>query len=491
MPSRLARLSTNALVWCGLALVSTPLAHAEPETRVLAGTSAVVATDPAGDGLSNAEIGLSLRADVRKIGGRADLRLDYLGREGFVDLGLWRRDGDRGNSGRHLLRQLSAKVRIDSHSRLTLGRFSTPGDFWLIVNGAKLEIDYAPWLTHSFYGGLRAFTSGFREALITSRPTALALAGSSLDLHTGPADTQLLFTWAMDRLDFSNQLAGERLVLEPHVVNGYFLQASTALRPTSSTTLVGGSRLGTRYDMQFDATTPFGATRIGSVNLGSLNTWLLAELAPERFAGRLRLQYQWNLQRISVFQSELIGVGPTGKPVDAADGNFQDHSARVVGMLSRTMRGELAYRLRLRQNGNREHHAVVGLRDSKLWGNFGYVGSLDVGVIRPATIFFAPEVSTFVRVVYAASATYIDSRFDARLGFHYIDSIGSSLLSSQFPPPGTGTLKTQLFPYALETDRVLVESLFYTGDTVFCGVDLEESTVSWQLRALAQVGIVL
>jgi hypothetical protein len=124
-------------------------------------------------------------------------------------------------------------------------------------------------------------------------------------------------------------------------------------------------------------------------------------------------------------------------------------------------------------------------------GHLGYVGSLDLTIIDPATIFFAPQVRKFVRVVYAFDARYIDHRFDARIGIHYIDSLGSNMLSSQYPPPASGVLQTQLFPFALESDRVLVQSLFYSGDRFFCGVDFEESVVSWQLRSLAQIGMVL
>jgi hypothetical protein len=155
------------------------------------------------------------------------------------------------------------------------------------------------------------------------------------------------------------------------------------------------------------------------------------------------------------------------------------------------MRADFGYRLRFRQNGNREYHSVFGLRDPHLFGNFGYVGSLDLTVINPATIFFAPTVKKYMRAVYAFDATYMDQRVDARIGIHYIDAIASNMLSSQYPPPATGVLQTQLFPFALDSDRILVGSLFYSGDLVFVGVDLEESTVSWQLRALAQIGVAL
>jgi hypothetical protein len=466
-------------------------ALADPTVRFIAGASGVLVTDPSGKSLSNLELDQSIRADVRNVADAVDFRLDYLGREGFVGLGLWLRPDATGNSNEQILRELSARIRLADPVHLTLGRFSTPGDFWLIADGAKLEFDYTPWLRQTIYGGTRAFTSGYQEADLIANPAPLGLAGSSLDVHSEVFDSQVLFTWAMDRLDFSNQLVGGALVQEHHVENGYFLQATSAWRPNRSVMLLGGVRIGTRYDMQFNAVTPYGATNIGSADLGSINAWGLAEWSPENLRGGLRLQYQWNYQKIDVYQSQLIGLGTNGQPVSSADGDFQDHGLTLMARLHGTTRANVSYRLRLRQNGDVENHFVYGLRDPHLLGHLGYTGSLDLTIIDPATIFFAPQVKKFVRVVYAFDATYIDHHFDARVGIHYIDSLGSNMLSSQYPPPASGTLQTQLFPFALESDRVLVQSLFYSGERFYGGVDFEESVVSWQLRTLAQIGMVL
>jgi hypothetical protein len=458
----------------------------------MGGTSGVVVSDPSGNGLSGAEVDQSIRTDIRDAVDHVDFRLDYLGRTGFVDLGLWHRPGAVGNSSEQLVRELSATFHPSKSVLVTVGRFPTPGDFWLITNGAKLQVDYAPWLTQAVYGGLRAFTSGYQEALVSSNPAALGIAGTSFDIHTPRSDTQLLFTWAMDRLDFSNQLSpADTLVQEHHVEDGYFFQATSSVRPTLSTTLFGGARLGTRYDMQFNAVTPFGPTTIGVANLGSANAWEVAEWEPQGLAGRLRFQYQWNLQRVSVYQSQLIGVGANGLPVYAADGNFQDHGFFVLGRLRRALRGDFGYRLRFRENGDVEHHFIGGLRDAHLFGHFGYRGSLDLTVIRPATIFFAPTVKKFIRAVYALDLGYMDRFVDATVGIHYIDAIGSNMLSSQYVPSPAGTVQTNLFPFALDVDRVVVESLFYSGDRFYGGIDVEESLVSWQLRALVQLGVAL
>jgi hypothetical protein len=175
----------------------------------------------------------------------------------------------------------------------------------------------------------------------------------------------------------------------------------------------------------------------------------------------------------------------------AADGNFQDHGFFLLSRFRRAMLGDFGYRLRFRENGDVEHHFVGGLRDSHLLGHFGYRGSLDLTIIQPATIFFAPTVKKFIRAVYALDLGYMSRFLDATVGLHYIDAIGSNMLSSQYVPSPTGTVQTNLFPFALDVDRVVVESLFYSGDRIYAGVDVEESIVSSQLRALLQVGVAL
>jgi len=476
------------LLLCATVGAALP-ARAAPTLRVLAGATTLIASNPSANGLSNAELDLTLRADFKNVADRVDFRIDYIGREGFVDLGLWLRDGDRGNGSTQLLRELSAKIRLGSRVKLSLGRVVTPGDFWLIVDGAKLEVDYTKWLRQSIYGGLRAITTGFRETHLTADATVLGLAGTAFDLHTSIVDAQLLFTFAQDRLEFSNQLVLDRLVREFHVENDYFLQGNVVVHPGKGVQLVAGARLGTRFDMQWNAQTPFGATQIGAANLSAVNAWGMAEWAPEKLHSRLRLQYQFNYQHIQVFQSQLIGT-PGGPPVSSADGDFQDHGLRLAGLITKSLRGDFTYRLRFRQNGDIEHHLILGGREAHLWRGLGYLASVDFTVINPAHIFFAPDVHTYVRAVYSAAVTWIDDRFDARLGVHYIDPIASNLLSSQYPPPSVGVLKTNLFPFAVETDRIASASFFYTGELVFCGVDLEASLVSFQVRAMAQLGLV-
>src|SRR5258708_38273718 len=107
------------------------------------------------------------------------------------------------------------------------------------------------------------------------------------------------------------------------------------------------------------------------------------------------------------------------------------------------MGGDFGCRLRLRENGDREHHFLWGLRDAHLIGDFGYVGSLDLTVIDPATIFFAPKVRKFIRAVYALDLGYMGRYVDATVGVHYIDSLGSNMLSSQYVPAPGGLVQTQ------------------------------------------------
>jgi hypothetical protein len=80
---------------------------------------------------------------------------------------------------------------------------------------------------------------------------------------------------------------------------------------------------------------------------------------------------------------------------------------------------------------------------------------------------------------------------DARAGITYTDGIGSGLLFSQHPMSGTGAAPTELFPYVLDTNRIVFVRLFATFWKMFAGLDVEENLDAAQVRMLAQLGAAL
>ena len=484
-----SRVLTAAL----LALTATVAGAPEParafELHLLGAADTLLTTNPDFKGLSDAEIGYNVRADLRHVGNnRADFRLDFLGRVGLLDQGLLNRPGRTGNSTLNQLRELWAVVHLGSRVDLTLGRFTTPGSFWLVVDGARLSVKYTSWLSQSIYGGLRAFTTGRHETHLTDRPVVLYLAGTSLAARHKLVDAALTFTYAQDAIDLSNQYVGGRLIQERTVENDYFLQADFGLHPHPTLDLLGGARLGTRFDVQYLAANPYNSTQIAASTLGAISAWGAIEWQPLK---RLRMTYLFNYERVRIYQSQLLPSPDHPGPMSAESGNFQDHMFRVVGLLHNTLRGELSYRLRLRDNSDDEHHVVAGLRDDRFVGNLGYFASVGVDVIHPAHIFFAPQLQTFTRIVYAAGVSYVNHYVDARAGLHYTDGIGSGLLSSPTPLPTVGNPASVLWPYALETNKVAFLQLFVTAKMFFAGFDREWNLQLLQMRTLLQVGVAL
>jgi hypothetical protein len=463
-----------------VALLAAGVAPARAaDLRALGGADLLLATGPSG-GVEDAELGLTLRADLRDVAGRFDFRLDYAAREAFV-----------GNSTYNNLYELAAVARrLGGRLDVTLGRFRTPGGFWLIADGAMLTVRYAPWLSQSVYGGLRAFTTGRRATWMTdSSPVALPLAGTSIAASHRLVSGSLTFSWSQDGIDLHQGYipTSSRNVLERHLEDEYFLDGQLAIYPHPKLFASAGASLGTRYDVQFNSGDPYGATTLAIATLGSIDVYAVAEYRPIK---RLRLTYSFNYERVRLFQSHLLTLTPAGTPVAAADGSFEDHDLRALYLAWRALRLEARYRLRLRANTDVEHHVTLGARGDELWRHFGAFASIgidaDSGVASPSTDPALRKVHD--RAIYSAGLSYVRTFLDARLGITYTDGIGSGLLFSQNAMSGTGAAPTELFPYVLETNRIVFVRVFATFWKMFAGLDVEENLDAAQARMLAQIG---
>jgi hypothetical protein len=453
------------------------------ELSVLGGVDALIASNPGGSGVEAAELGLTLNADLRGVAKRFDFRLAFTGRETLVgeqtlDNNLWELNGTVRGLGN----------RVD----LTIGRFHTPGGFWLIADGARLNVHYTSWLEQSAYGGLRAFTTGRRNTWMTSdRPQALPLAGTSLRAHHRIVEGSLTFTWARDSIDLqSEQIPNvDDTRLERHVEDEYFVDGQVAIFPHEKVYLAGGATFGTRYDVQFNAAAPAGPTTLGIATLGAFGAYATAEYRPIK---RLRLQYSFNYERVRLLQSRLLSLTPAGTPVQTADGSFQDHDLKIVGLVWHALRAELDYRLRFRENTDIEHHLTVGLRGDDLWRGLGGFASIGVDIDQGLDLPFDNATKkVHDRVIYSAGLSYLRHWMDLRAGITYTDGIGSGLVFSQQVATSSNAHPTTLFPYVLETNRVVFLRYFATFWKMYAGLDIEENLDQVQLRALLQVGAAL
>ena len=458
------------------ALFSTGARRAEAfDWRLLAALDGLYTFAPASGDVTSADLGLRLRTDVLRLAGKVDLTLDFRGRFGF-----------NGGLPDQELRQLFVRTRdLGGRVDLTIGRFMTPGGFWLMADGARLDVRYTGWLSQSVYGGLRSFTTDRRNAdLAFENPIALPLAGTSLLLHHRLIDASLTFTYAKEALDLQNQLdATGRVVRDRHVEDEFFLDANILVMPTPTLILQGGASFGSRYDVQFNTQDPVAPATIGTATLGAVSAFAVAEWRPH---ARIRLQYAANFERIRLYQSQLVFTKADGNPVQAANGSFLDNSVRATVTLFRSLRADLQYRLRWRENTDLQHHAVIGLRGDDLWKGLGGFASVGFDVIQPGV------TQATTRALYSGGLSFVKPWLDVRAGILFTDGIGSGLLFSQRLPAtmggGTGAAPTQLFPYMLETNRVAFVRVFGTWRGLFAGLDVEENLDSVQLRAMAQIG---
>src|SRR5206468_7339383 len=130
-------------------------------------------------------------ADLRGVAKLLDFKLDFAGREAFV-----------GNVSYNNLYELYGAARsLAGRLDVKLGRFRTPGGFWLIADGGMLTVRYTSWLEQSAYGGLRSFTTGRRNTWMDPSPVVLPLAGTSLRFNHRIVQGSLTFTLARDAIE--------------------------------------------------------------------------------------------------------------------------------------------------------------------------------------------------------------------------------------------------------------------------------------------------
>jgi hypothetical protein len=438
------------------------------ELRLLAGADVLLASAPGFDGLDAADLGLSLRAEVKHLAkDRVDLKLDFRGREGFI-----------GDKTLNELFALYVDVRdLGGRVDLRIGRFATPGGFWLHADGMQLTVRYRPWIGQDFYGGLRSFSTGRENTWMSKTPIALPLAGTQLWLRHRLVDASLSFTFAQDAIELP--LGG--FEIERHRENEYFLDGQISVYPTPKLTLYGSFSLGSRYDVRFDAANPAGATTISSATLGAISVLALAEWRP---IDKLRLSYTFHHERIRLFQSELLAKKPDGTPVEAADGSFQDHAVKLVTRAWRSARVEVQYRFRWRDNTDLEHRFTLGFVGDDLWKGLGVFAS--IGVDNNG---LAGKVHD--RLIYSGGLSFLRRYLDLRAGVIFTDGYGSGLTFSQRSPTSSTAGPSALFPYVLESNRVAFVRAFGTFWRMFAGLDVEENLDAAQLRALAQIGVSL
>lgn len=466
--------SGHALSIVGALLLAATTARAE-DLRVSVGTDVLFTTtarDASADSapLANTELGISARVDLRRAAKRWDFKLDFQGREGFI-----------GNSYRNQVIELHAAVHLlADRLKISIGRIRTPGGFWLIVDGIEIDAKYTRTFGQSAWAGLRAFSTGRRDTwTVPGQAVFLPVVGSALWLNHRIVTAQLAFSWTRDAIDFP--LAGRQgargILIERHVEDEYFLDGNIAIAAHKMLQLAAGFSLGTRYDVRFDAGLPGGPVTLGTATLGAVGVFGSIELRPHR---AVRLRYDLNYERLRLLALTLPSSTTDGKTPSNADGSFQDHSWLLTYRAWRAVRLEARYRLRHRENTDLEHRMVANVRADQLWHGVGFVASVGVDLNRlPGKLHR--------RVIYSGGLSFVRSFLDLGVGIQFTDGIGSGLTFSS-SVSATATTPRELFPYLLESNRVVYLRAFGTFWKMYAGLDVEENLESLQARVLVQIG---
>ena len=268
----------------------------------------------------------------------------------------------------------------------------------------------------------------------------------------------------------------KRVVSQP-VIDALKIDGNINIYPHTAVTLSAGFSLGTRYDVRFDAGSLGSPVTLGTVTLGAVGAYGSVEYRP---VSKVRLRYDGHYERVRLDEIALLKQAPGGLTVSTGNGSFQDHSLLVVYSPWRAVRLDLRYRLRYRADTDPEHHVQGALRADNLWRGLGAQASIGIDASRVGSGLRS-------RALYSAGLTFVRSYLDLGAGITFTDGIGSGLTFST-PVEGAGGSPQYLFPYVLETNRVIYLRAFATFWRMYAGLDIEENLEMAQLRALVQIG---
>ena len=415
-----------------------------------------------GSGVAVAEVGLLVRADVRNLAKRLDLRLDFRDREPLV-----------GNLPRRELHDLSITIR-DLGGRLDLraGRFAVPGGFWLITDGASATVRLAV-VRLAAYGGLRAFTSSFTNA--TFAGDLLPLVGAAVAVEHPIVRASLAYTFTGDLLEVQRGKDRVERLQRPEM----FLDGQALVLPHPTLLFAGGLSLGSRYQLTYSS--KMGEfTKPPSVDSEAIGSFMAYAIGEWRPLPRLRLTYAFDFVRARV----LTPVQPLDNSLKAAGGSFEDHTFKGAVRIWRQLRAEARYRLRFRENTDVVHR-VEGLIDGD-----NLVVGLGAFVNFGLDVYQRPDgAARRDSFVATGGLSFVRPYLDLRGGLLYTDAIGAGVAFSTHAKQAMGAGPTsELFPFVLEAQRIAYLRGFFTRRGFYAGADLELNLEGQQVRAFAQVG---
>ncbi len=472
--------------FCFLLVSLLCAAASAAELRFLAGADFYLTNSPLDATLFDGEFGLSVRGQARDLGGRVDLKLDYVDREAIF-----------GNTPRHELHELSVRVKnLGRRVDLTAGRFLAPNGFWLFVDGAAARVRLPLGLSAEVYGGLRAFTNGRAEADLRPDPLLLPLVGMAVNFDDALVHWVICYTYTQDVLDLHRGLrpdggdyvrdgstTGMERVARPRAAE-HFLDAHVLVLPHPKLFFQGGFSLGARYEVIYSSvSTQIGAPPIiDSMPMRAVTGFLVLEWRPLK---RVRLSASVLYDRIKVASEASPLDGTTPVP----SGSFLDNTLKANVRLWRMLGTTGRYRLRLRDNGDVVHRVDLSVQGDRLFYGLGLFASFGGDFYQSSRPVGRDGLVAQSSVVSSAGLSYEKKQATVRAGLSYTDAVGpvfgySTLLAEAI---GEGPQST-LSPLTQEGQRFAFLRTFLTLGHVFAGLDAELGLTGTHFRLLSQVG---
>lgn len=249
--------------------------------------------------------------------------------------------------------------------------------------------------------------------------------------------------------------------------------------------VVAGATAGTRDTFAFmgDArAVELGPTATSSELLAVLGGFLMVDLAATR---TFAVQLVGDVRAIEPIVERAPATGSAVAPSERRG----DVIVKLRWHPLRQLRVGLRSRLRVRDDDTAEVRGELAVAGERLVGGLGVSASFgldrDVGDDPPMGGRRLAEDHTTV----SGALTWEQADVDASLGVLYTGGIGTdaalSALEARTLSEGP---RTRLFPLALETAQVAFVRAFWTGETVFAGVDVEVDLDGEQVRSMLQVG---
>lgn len=434
---------------CELALLATVAsATARAETFVLVSADSYVAATR--DSTDAADVAWSAHLELRDKH-RATV-LDWVERESLI-----------GGTPRRELHELSYVERSIEDVAITAGRFRVPGGFWLIADGLGVAHGWGA-LEASMFGGLRSFSNGREELVLTANPHVLPLAGAAIALR-GDVQAALSYTYTADRV---SMYRGDGTIATSEQPE-QFIDAELAAAIGEHGFISAGATSGSRYIVTYPTRADVVADDPKLENL-----WFGSQAAYGMVSWR---RGSWGLAATTAALRTKLGQAEAME-LASISGSFVESTLRATWRRAPAWQVDARYRVRVWADRRHTHRGQLAAQWRHAWLDVQANVGLDVH--RTRTV--APGIVDAQRLVYRASVGHKTERSELAVGVAATAALGDEV-SVELDQSSDDRA-----PYTLEARNYGFVRLFGTAGAWFGGIDGELDLRGDAIRVLVQIG---